>query len=54
MADDLLSPFGGAAAAEGDAVCIVDSVADVLVADCAVGIREVLVDDDFGTPSPLA
>lgn len=58
MADDLLSPFGDAAAAEGDAVgvadAVVDAVADVPVADFAVGVRDVLVDDDFGAPFPLA
>ena len=48
MAEDLLFPFGGAAAVE------VDAVAEVLVTDFAVGITDTLVDDDFGAPFPLA
>lgn len=51
MADDLSFPFGGATAFEGNAVGVEDAVADVSV---AVGVIEVLVDDSFGTPFPLA
>ncbi len=54
MADDLSFPFGVAATFEGDAVDVVGIMGDVSVADFAVGVREVLVDNSFGTPFPLA
>ena len=54
MADDLSPPSGGAAAFEGDATGIVVVVAGVSVADFAVGVKDVLVDDGFGTPFPFA
>lgn len=54
MAEDCFSPFGGAAAFEGDAVGVVDAVENVSVADFAVAVRDVLVDDGFGTPFPFA
>ena len=47
------SPFGGAAVSEGDASVVVDAIAEVLVADFTVGVRDVLVDDGFGLPFPL-
>ena len=54
MPDDLSFPFGIAAACEGDAVDVVGMMADVSVADFAVGVREVLIDNGFGSPFPLA
>lgn len=54
MPDDFSFPFAGAAAFEGDAVDVVDAVADVSVAVFTVGVKDVLVDDGFGTPFPLA
>ncbi len=52
MVDEFSSPFGGAAAIEGDAVGVVDAVADV--AGFAVGVTDVLVLVGSETPFPLA
>lgn len=54
MADDFFSPFGGAAILEGDAIGVVNAVAKVSVAEFAVGVTDMLVDDGFGTFFPLA
>lgn len=54
MADDFSLPVSGAAALEGDALGVADAGADVLVADSAVGVKDVLVDDGFRAPFPLA
>ena len=54
MADDCLVPLGGAAVSKGDTVDVVDAMADVVGADFAVGVRDVLVADVLAAPFPLA
>ncbi len=52
MVDEFSAPLGGVAAIEGDAVGVVDAIADV--AGFAVGVTNVLVVVGFETPFPLA